>query len=111
MHKLCPNPRNYLGRSFGHILEYLQTSRLPNIQTVILHINWHISGILVSICGFREYSCIFLGMKSERIFFDRYDYACGEKLVGLHINIQLLKKIKERGFYPREITLKVTYEE
>ena len=50
-------------------------------------------------------------MKSERIFFDTYDYACGEKLVGLHINIQLLKKIKERGFYPREITLKVTYEE
>ena len=32
MHNLCPNPRNYLGRSFSHILRYLQTLSLPNIR-------------------------------------------------------------------------------
>ena len=31
IHNLCPDPINYLGRSFRHILEYLQTSSLPNI--------------------------------------------------------------------------------
>mgnify|MGYP006957855608 CR=1 FL=1 len=31
MHNLYPNSRNYLGRSFSHILKYLQTSSLPNI--------------------------------------------------------------------------------
>ena len=31
MHNLYPNSRNYLGKSFSHILKYLQTSSLPNI--------------------------------------------------------------------------------
>ena len=30
MHNLFPNPKNYLCMYFGHILEYLQTSCLPN---------------------------------------------------------------------------------
>ena len=53
MHNLCPNPINYLGRSFRHILEYLQTSSLSNIPncdttyqkpskytTLLLHLNF-----------------------------------------------------------------------
>ena len=31
MHNLCPNSINYSGRSFSHILKYLQTSSFPNI--------------------------------------------------------------------------------
>ena len=31
MHNLCPNPRNFLGKAFSHILKYLQTLSLPNI--------------------------------------------------------------------------------
>ena len=31
MHYLCPIPKNNLGKSFNHILKYLQISSLPNI--------------------------------------------------------------------------------
>ena len=53
MHNLCPNPRNYLGRSFNHILKYLQTSSLPNLPNCDTTYNCHISSLSVSICLFK----------------------------------------------------------
>ena len=97
MHNLCPNPRNYLGKYFNHILEYLQIepSKYTKLWYNLVLTNCHISGLAISICRFRGYSCIFLGTKLKCIFFDTYDYACGEKLVHLHINVQLLKRSKK----------------
>ena len=53
MHNLCPNPRNYFGRSFSHILKYLQTSSFPKYQIVILLTNCYIWGLSVFIWGFK----------------------------------------------------------
>ena len=76
MHNLCPNPINYLGRSFRHILEYLQTFRLPNIPncdttyqlpskytTLLLHLNFlYYQFIPISlqsyICRFPKYTTV-----------------------------------------------------
>ena len=58
MHNLCPNSRNYLGRSLSLILKCLQTSSLPNIPICNT----------VPIAMFEVYQFVFVDSKGS-IFF------------------------------------------
>ena len=54
IHNRCPNPINYLGRSFNHTWEYLQTSSLPNIPNCDNTYQLPYFRFIDSICGFGD---------------------------------------------------------
>ena len=54
MDNLCPNPRNYLDRSFSHIFELPSNIEPSRYTKLWYYFNCYISGVLISICGFKR---------------------------------------------------------